>query len=284
MSAVKALQDVELARFWEEFASVMGAEDGLMTYRYLGTSATALNPKKAEGRLRLRSDLPTEHGLQAAPLGILVADVVGILADAISVPAPTQIDITILDDGVGVEEVHCTSQLLHAGRTMLFGKSVLVDADAPDRVLAVCRDSAAVMAVAPEGYQSLPPGAGVADSGNLPPLWQAFGARHRTRGGFELPSLTSRLGSTSGSLHHGPTQVILEATAFEKAAGACGDDRLRLTNWHVSFIARGKTGPFISNARVASVADEHVAIDVELHETAACRMIASGTAVFARLS
>src|ERR1700736_5987026 len=111
MSPVRALQNAELDRFWQEFEAVMGGPEGLMTYRYLGTHAEALDRHHSIGWMRLRSDLRGGCGLRAAPLLILVADVVGILDDAIAVPAPTQFDLQVLDDGAGVERIACIGEI-----------------------------------------------------------------------------------------------------------------------------------------------------------------------------
>src|SRR5579859_6211215 len=169
MSPVRALQNAELDRFWQEFEAVMGGPEGLMTYRYLGTHAEALDRHHARGRMRLRSDLRTSFGLRAAPLLILVADVVGILDDAIAVPAPTQFDLEVLDDGAGVDEVYCIGEVFHEGRTQLFSRARCVDAADHQRVLALCWDAGVVVAPAPEGYRYVDPGPGVPDSPSLPP-------------------------------------------------------------------------------------------------------------------
>jgi hypothetical protein len=282
-SGVRALQGVELERFWDEFTSVMGGPDGLMTYRYLGTHADAIDRHHATGHLRLRSDLRGPHGLLASPLTILVADTIGILDDAIAVPAPTQIALQILDDGDGVDTVFCLGEMFHEGRSQLFSRARLVDADDHGRVLAICRDAGVVMAPAPEGYQYVDPGPGVADSPTLPPLWQAFGAERRDGGVFELPELTGRIGSTSGSLHHGPTQIVMEAAATEAAIGAAGSDRLRLDHWHVTFSARGTIGPFETTTEVLAVSGEVVAVETELHDRGNSRRIAAAAAAFRRV-
>ena len=283
MSGVTELQRAELDQFWHQFESVMGGPEGLMTYRYLGTHADALDRHHATGSLRLRSDLRGPHGLLAAPLVILVADVIGILDDAIAVPAPTQMSLCVLDDGTGVEEVYCVGEMFHEGRTQLFSRARLVDAADHDRVLAVCRDAGAVMAKAPEGYRYVDPGPGVPDSPSLPPLWQAFGAERAPGGGLVIPELTGRIGSTSGSLHHGPTQVVLEAAATEAAVAAADSDALRIGDWHVTFPARGKQGPFPTSTRVVAVTPRAVAVEAELHDRGAGRLIAVASAVFERL-
>jgi acyl-coenzyme A thioesterase PaaI-like protein len=278
---VRALQTTELDRFWQEFEAVMGGPDGLMTYRYLGTHAESIDRHHATGSLRLRSDLRGPHGMLAAPLVILVADVIGILDDAIAVPAPTQMSIEIFDDGAGVERVFCIGEMFHEGRSQLFSRTRIVDAADHDRVLAVGRDAGTVVAPAPAGYRYVDPGPGVPDSPTLPPLWQAFGARRSSEGRLEIPELTGRIGSTSGSLHHGPTQVVLEAAATEAAVAAAGSDALRIRHWHVTFAARGKQGPFVATTEVVTATAEVVVIEAELHDGE--RRIAVASATFERI-
>jgi acyl-coenzyme A thioesterase PaaI-like protein len=282
MSGIKALQETELHRFWQDFTEVMGSPDGLMTYRYLGTHAQAIDRHHATGTMRLRSDLRGPIGLQAAPLLILVADTIGILDDAIAVPAPVHFDLGILDDGVGVDEVLCIGEMVHEGRTQLFSRARIVDAADERRVVAVARDSGVVLAKAPEGYHYVDPGPGVAESPSLPPLWQAFGARRRADGQFDIPELTGRIGSTSGSLHHGATQVILEAAATQRAAAAAGTDRLRIRQWYVAFVARGRTGPFVTATEVTAVHPSTVAVEASLYDEGQRRIVASATAIFER--
>jgi acyl-coenzyme A thioesterase PaaI-like protein len=283
MADVKELQHTDRDRFWREFTEVMGGPDGLMTYRYLGTHAEATDRHHALGRMRMRSDLRGPAGLQAAPLLILVADTIGILDDAIAVPAPVHFDLAILDDGAGVEEVRCIGEMIHEGRSQLFSVAHLVDAADESRVLAVARDSGVVMAPAPEGYTYVDPGPGMADSPSLPALWEAFGGRRRPDGRLEIPELTSRIGSTSGSLHHGPTQILLEAAATEAATAAAGTEPVRIRQWYVAFTARGRSGPFVSTAKVVADRGQVVAVDATLLDEGGDRVIASATAVFERV-
>jgi acyl-coenzyme A thioesterase PaaI-like protein len=281
MASIKALQETELERFWDEFAAVMGGPDGLMTYRYLGTHADAVDRHHATGYMKLRRDMRDPHGLQAAPLMILIADVIGILDDAIAVPAPTQMAVEILDEGTGVDEVWCEGRIIHEGRSQLFSTATVYDSSDRSRVLAVARDAGVVVAPAPEGYSYVDPGPGVPDSPDLPPLWQAFGAAEHGDGGLVIPELTSRIGSTSASLHHGVTHVVLEAASMRAAVDAGGADRVRLAHWHVSFTARGKAGPFVTSARAVAVSAHKVAVESELRE--GDRLIASSTATYDRV-
>jgi hypothetical protein len=93
------------------------------------------------------------------------------------------------------------------------------------------------------GYRYVDPGPGVPDSPDLPPLHEAFGAR-KSGADYEIPELTRRLGSTSGSLHHGPSQIVLEAAAMEYAAEQAGTDALQIEDWTVMYSAPGRVGPF----------------------------------------
>jgi acyl-coenzyme A thioesterase PaaI-like protein len=281
MGNIRALQSTDLDQFWDTFAEVMGGPDGLMTYRYLGTHADGVDRHHATGYMTIRRDMRDPHGLQASPLLILVADVVGILDDAIAVPAPTQMAIELLDDGVGVEKVWCEGQIIHEGRTQLYSTATIVDFNDRDRVLGVARDAGAVVAPAPEGYHYVDPGPGVPDSPDLPPMWQAFGATRRADGAFEIPELTSRIGSTSASLHHGATHILLEAASMQAAVEAAGTDDIRLVHWHMTFIARGKSGPFVTSARPLAVNDDTVTIETECFDGQ--RRIASATAVYRRV-
>jgi hypothetical protein len=283
MSNLRALQETEMERFWEEFAAVMGGPDGLVTYRYLGTHAHAMDRHHATGTMRVRSDIRGGIGLQAAPLMILVADTIGILDDAIAVPAPVHHELAMLDDAGGVEELYCIGEMYHEGRSQLFSRARIVDSADHSRVIALARSCGVVMAKAPEGYQYVDPGPGVEDSPDLPPLWQAFDGRRTTGGTLEIPALTGRIGSTSASLHHGPTQVLLEAAASEAAAVAAGTDALMMRQWYVAFVARGKTGPFVPSTEVVSVRPDSVSVEAALRDDGeGGRTIASATAVFSR--
>jgi acyl-coenzyme A thioesterase PaaI-like protein len=283
MSNVRALQNADLDRFWDEFAEVMGGPDGLITYRYLGTHAQAQDRHHATGTMRLRSDLRGPGGLLASPLAILVADTIGILDDAIAVPAPVHFDIAMLDGGEGVEEVKCIGEMYHEGRTQLFSRARIVDAGDEARVLALARDCGVVMAPAPDGYRYVDPGPGVPESESLPPLWQAFEGRRRVDGRLEIPGLNSRIGSTSGSLHHGPTQVVLEAACSEAAVSSAGTDQLRIRNWYVAFVARGLAGPFETTTEVVSTTSDAVAVEATMRDAGRNRTIASASAVFERV-
>ncbi|HLG68503.1 MAG TPA: hypothetical protein VKV36_11635 [Acidimicrobiales bacterium] len=255
MSDVRDLRHAGAEEFWKAFEEVMAGEDGLMTYRYLGTRAEQVGDAW-ESTMRIRRDLRNPAGgLLAAPLSIALADLRGVEGDAVSVPAPVMTSVHLVDPGLDVEAVRVRiDRPGHAGRTLSFnGSAVVVDAARPDRLLAVTDGLgvrlASVPAGAEGGYRYVDPGPGVPDSPDLPPLAEAFGAR-RTASGFELPVLSGRIASTSASLHHGPTQIVLEAAALALAAEAAGTDRLQIEEWTVMYRSAGRVGPFTTTGSV----------------------------------
>ena len=247
---VEELQHVGEDEFWERFKSVMGP-DGLMTYRYLGTRSTVGPDGEVECAMRIRRDMRNAAGgLMAAPISIALADAAGVIGDAESVPAPVISSVHILDAGLDVTEIRVRSSRIHDGRTMGFGESTVHDVADPSRIVALTRGMGVKLAAAPDGYEYVDPGPGVPDSPDLPPLHEAFGAQLRPDGHWALPELDTHIGSTSGSLHHGATQVLLESAAMGLAADATGTDALQIEDWSVMFVARGLVGPFVASGEV----------------------------------
>jgi len=284
MARADELQHASAAEFWERFEKVMGGPDGLMTYRYLGTRADLATGGR-EGTMRIRRDMRNPAGgLMAAPLSIALADVGGVHGDAVGVPAPVMTSVHMLDSGTDVGAIRVRSEGRgHQGRTLSFGSTaVVLDADNLDRVLAVTQGMSVQLAAAPEGYRYVDPGEGVPDSPELPPLYEAFGGR-KTDEGFELPELSQRIGSTSGSLHHGPIQIILEAAATELVSRVAGTDHLQMADWTVMYTARGKVGPFLTTGTVDVGELGRYSARMQLLDSGADgRLVATALALFAR--
>lgn len=246
---IVALQHVAEGEFWARFAEVMGSSDGLMTYRYLNCRQ---DPETLEGHMDVRRDMRNPAGgLMAAPLSIAMAEGRG---DDVAVPAPVMSAVHVLDPGLDVRSV--VSLPLdgpsRSGRTLHFGAGIaVVDADDRDRVIAFTQAMGVNVATAPPGYRYVPPApSGITDSPDLPPLHEAFGARRNDRDRWELPELSRQSASTSGTLHHGSTQVVLERVAFELAAAQAGSDALQVEDWTVLYTATGKVGPFEASGTI----------------------------------
>ena len=264
MARAEELQHATPEEFWARFAEVMGGPDGLMTYRYLGTrpnldgTDTALMP--------LRRDMRNAAGgLLAAPLSISVADAGGLVSDRDGVPAPVLSAVHIVDAGAGVERIRVHTGNIHHGRTMGFGQGEVVDAADPDRVLAYTTGISVNVGEAPPGYAYVEPGETVPDSPELPPIHEAFGGQRRPDGRWQLPELSQRIGSTSGSLHHGAIQVLMEATAMDLAHEVAGTDQLQMEDWSVMYLQRGKIGPFVASGK-ATEGRDRVSVRVTLQD------------------
>lgn len=290
MAKAEELQNTSADEFWKRFAEIMGGPDGLMTYRYLGTHADLTNGGR-EGSMNIRRDMRNPAGgLLAAPLSIVLADMGGVHGDAIGVPAPVMTSVHMIDDGRDVRAIRARSETTgHAGRQLSFGGTALItDADAPDRVLAVVQGMSVRVGEVPKGaeggYRYVDPGPGVPDSTDLPPLHEAFGARRRGPQ-WELPELTQQIGSTSGSLHHGPIQIVLEAAALELAVNEVGHDRLQIEDWVVMYTTRGKVGPFLTAGTAVAGNLGRCVTRMELRDEGnEDRLVATALAVFRPVS
>ena len=244
-----SLQDVPEGEFWDRFAKVMGSADGLMTYSYMNCRQ---DPVSLDGHMDIRRDMRNPAGgIMAAPLSIAMAEGRG---DDDAVPAPVMGSVHILDDGRDVRSVvsYPSGGPAKSGRRLSFGAGgLIVDADNRDRVIAFTQGMGVVVATAPEGYEYVPPApSGVTDSPDLPPLHEAFGARRNEAGLLEIPGLIQRIASTSGTLHHGATQVVLERAAVELAAAQAGTEMLQIEDWTVMYTSAGRVGPFEASGTV----------------------------------
>lgn len=273
------LRAVDPDAYWARFAEMMGG-DGLLTYRYLGRKTAMLHGVPYD-TMKIRRDMRTATGgLMAAPLAIAAAEAGG-FSDVDSVPAPMTAELTIIDDGVGVREILIRRSILHAGRTIGFTRSEIVDADDPGRLIAIAHGSGIRLAGAPPGFQPLELPEEIADGPDLPTLSAVFGVRSRPDGRWELPSLSPAAMSTSGSLHLGPTHIVLETAATALAARAGGTDALQIEAWSVMFTARGTHGPFVAEGAAIVGRPGRVGCTVELRDAGrGDRIVAAASGTF----
>jgi acyl-coenzyme A thioesterase PaaI-like protein len=212
----------------------------------------------------LRSDMRNrDGGLMAAPLAIAAPETGG-WRDREVVPAPVTYALHVLDPALDVRAVRVTRETVRRGHKIGFSRSVVTDADDPRRIIALTSGTGVSLGAAPSGFSpvDLPPDLPEVD---LPPLHVVFGAR-RDPDGWRLPELTTRLASTSASLHLGPIHVVCEAAAIEAAADIIAGDEVHNANqgerevgpqngggvqvedWEVHFVGPGRKGPFIARA------------------------------------
>jgi hypothetical protein len=240
---------------------------GLLSYRYIGRHFASMDHGSSDDIVTLRHDMRNASGgLLVAALGICAPEGGG-MSDLDAVPNPVIHSCHVLDQGRDVARIQVQSEVLKRGRQLSYSRSRIVDADDPTRVLALTEGQGVAIGQPPEGLEKMDTRSiEVADSPDLPPLWQVFGGRRREDGDWELAELVEELASPDAALHLGPQLVILETAALDAAGRAIGTEQLEAVSSHVMFLARGKTGPFRTSTDASLGERDVVAARVVLHD------------------
>ena len=189
------------------------------------------------------------------------------MSDLEAVPNPVIHSCQILDPGRDVRRIEIVSEGLKRGRQMGYSRAKIVDADQPNRVLALTQGQGISIGTPPEGLERMAANPlEVIDSPDLPPLWRVFGGHRRPDGHWALPELAVEVASPDAALHIGPQFVIGETAAIDAAAGIAGTDRIQGVSSHVMFLARGKAGPFRVETEPMLGADGMVAVRTVMYD------------------
>ena len=207
------------------------------------------------------------------------------MSDLEAVPNPVIHSCQILDPGRDVRRFEIVSEGLKRGRQMGYSRAKIVDADQPDRVLALTQGQGISIGTAPDGLERMEANpVEVIDSPDLPPLWQVFGGHRRPDGHWALPELAVEVASPDAALHIGPQFVIGETAAIDAAAGVAGTDRIQGVSSHVMFLARGKAGPFRVETEPMLGADGTLAVRTVTHDEGVDdRITTVGSYLFSRV-
>jgi hypothetical protein len=240
---------------------------GLLSYRYIGRSYASMDLGPEDNTVTVRRDMRNgAGGLLLAVLGIASPEG-GHMSDLEAVPNPVIHSCQILDPGRDVRRIEMVSEELKRGRQMGYSRSKIVDADQPNRVLALTQGQGISIGTPPQGLERMAANPlQVLDSPDLPPLWQVFGGHRRDDGHWALGELAAEVASPDAALHIGPQFVILETAANDRAAEVAGTDRLQGVSSHVMFVARAKVGPFRVEAEPLAGADGVIAVRAVLHD------------------
>ena len=240
---------------------------GLLSYRYIGRSYASMDLGPEDNTVTIRRDMRnTTGGLLFAVLGIAAPES-GHMSDLVAVPNPVIHSCQILDAGRDVRRIEIVSEELKVGRQMGYSRAKIVDADQPGRVLALIEGQGVSIGTPPGGLERMEANPlEVADSPDLPPLWQVFGGYRRPDGHWGLPELAVEVASPDAALHIGPQFVILETAAVDAAADVADTNRLQGVSSHVMFLARGKVGPFRVETEPMLGADGVVAVRAVMHD------------------
>jgi len=263
------LRDIrELADSPEEYAAELRRRwGGLLSYRYIGRKYASMDLVPDDNTVLVRRDMRNgTGGLLFAVLGISAPES-GHMSDLEAVPNPVIHSCQILDPGRDVQRFEVVSEELRRGRQMGYSRAKIVDADRPDRALAVIEGQGVSIGTPPPGLERMEHNPlEIVDSPDLPPLWQVFGGHRRPDGHWGLPELAVEVASPDAALHVGPQFVILETAATDAAAQLAGTDRIQGLSCHVMFMARGKAGPFRVEAEPLRGADGLIAVRVVMRD------------------
>jgi hypothetical protein len=243
---------------------------GLLSYRYLGRSYSSMNVGPVDDTVAVRHDMrDPAGGLLLSVFGIVSPDS-GLVSDLEAVPNPVVHTCQVLDPGLDVSRIEIVSEGLKRGARMAYSRSVIRDADRPERILAFNQGQGVTIGVPPEGLEKMQVDPiEVVDSPELPPLWQVFGCTRRPDGHWVLPELAVELASPDTALHVGPQFVALETTARTLAAECAETDLLHGVSSNILFMARGKVGPFRTDGQAFRGADGIIGVRTELYDEGA---------------
>ena len=240
---------------------------GLLSYRYIGRSYAQMDLGPEDNTVTIRRDMRNGSGGLLLAVLCIAAPEGGHMSDLEAVPNPVIHSCQILDPGHDVRRIEIVSEGLKRGRQMGYSRAKIVDADRPDRVLALTQGQGISIGTPPDGLEKMEANPlVVVDSPDLPPLWQAFGGYRRPDGRWALPELAVEVASPDAALHIGPQFVILETAAMDAAAAVAGTDRIQGVSSHVMFMARGKAGPFRVETEPMTGADGTVAVRTVMYD------------------
>jgi hypothetical protein len=240
---------------------------GLLSYRYIGRSYASMDLGPEDNTVTIRRDMRDPTGGLLLAVLCIAAPEGGHMSDLEAVPNPVIHSCQVLDPGRGVRRIEIVSEGLKRGRQMGYSRAKIVDADQPNRVLALTQGQGISIGIPPEGLERMEANPlEVVDSPDLPPLWQVFGGHRRDDGHWVLPELAVELASPDAALHIGPQFVIGETAAADAAAELAGTDSVQGVSSHVMFVSRGKAGPFRVEAEPMPGSDGMLAVRTVMHD------------------
>jgi acyl-coenzyme A thioesterase PaaI-like protein len=260
---VEDIRNVPPEQHWEQFEKAWTA---LLTYRYLGKLTPGLDAGVDLETMPLRHDMRNSTGgIMAAPLCIACPE--PYWNDDECVPAPVVMSYEILDPARDVRQVVMSRDVIHLGRTMGFSRSRIVDADNPDRLIAVSTGTGVSLGAVPDNYEKVEnPPIPVEDSPDLPPLHVVFGATQGDDGLWRLPPLQAEFSAPHAALHLGPINIVLERAALDALSAHAGSDAFQAESWTVMMVRPGTVGPFRAVGEIMSSGTARVPVQLSLHD------------------
>ncbi len=255
---------------------------GLLSYRYIGRHHASMTVGPVDDTVRIRHDMRDARGAVLLSVYGMASPEGGLVSDLEAIPNPVVHSCQVIDEGIGVSRFEVRTENLKAGQRMSYSRSIIVDADEPTRVLAVTEGQGVSLGVPPDGLEKMDVDPiDVADSPDLPPLWQVFGGSRTGDTTWMLPELSADVASPDAALHVGPQFAMTEAAARASVVEAVGSDQVTGISSHVMFVARGKVGPFRFAAEVLGAAVGMRAVRTSVYDEGTDdRLITAATHVF----
>lgn len=249
----------------DPFGEWASSKDVLMSYRYLASAPYPTDRTHAENLLHIRRDLRTPaDAMLTAPFAIAMLDAAGVNVDPVNILALTQVNITVIDHGRGVDDVLVAGRVATEARSQIFTEASFFDAADPAKLVGLGSANWSVICPTPDGFAYPKPGDGVDESSDIPPLWQAYSGNRRADGLLEISGLKPEIGADR--LHHGPMLVVTEAAALEAGAEALGTDALCVDQIATTIVAPGRVGPFVAVPVSVGVSGDAAGCRVELRD------------------
>lgn len=274
------IRTVSKDEYWKVFE---GSWTSLLSYRYLGRVHGSLD-RGAVGDpvMALRHDMRHgSGGIMAAVLCIFAPESGG-MSDDKYVPNPVVASMQIVDQAEGVRCLRAKPETIRIGRQMGFSRTLVVDDDEPERVIAISEGMGISLGSTPGNFEKvdnepLP----IVDSPDLPPLYAVFNASRGDDGAWRLPELSAETASPDAALHLGPQHVLIETAALEAVTEQAGLEAPYVSSYHCMFVSRGKVGPFRANVEVQAGGSDKVGARVTLHDEGnGDRVVTSATVLF----
>jgi hypothetical protein len=266
---------------WRHFEKSWTA---LKSYTYLGKGTPYLDIGVEAETMPLRHDMRNATGgVMAAPLCILSPE--PYWRDDECVPAPVTMTYDILDPAHDVRQLLVQRDVISFGRQMGFSRSRIVDADNPERVIAISTGSGVSLGDVPPGFYPVDnPVNDVADSPDLPPLRDVFGIMKTPSGTLQIEKVTPMIASPHSALHQGPINIALEAAAEDELERVLGTRETQIENYTVLMVKPGYIGPFVASATVVDNRGSRIGVEATLiDEGNRNRIIATASSVYRRL-
>ena len=263
---------------WKQFEK---AWTTLLTYRYLGKGTPGLDKGVERCTMVIRSDMRNASGgIMAAPLCIAAPE--PDWPDDECVPAPVTMSYEVLDPARDVKEIEVFREVINIGRSMGFSRSIIVEKDNPERVIAISTGSGVTLGDVPGGYELVDnPVYELEDSPSLPPLRDVFGYTRSDDGALRIEKVIPELATPHGALHLGPINIGLEAAAMDELQRVTGTDAWQVDHWIVMMVKPGLVGPFRPSAVVRRGNGPKVGVDATIiDEGNGNRIIATASASF----